>query len=590
MKYKTILCITIIMVITAACARGKRDAAAVPSADVSVEVGQVEGKPYDVFQQDAVVCFSQWGYYTCIDKDGERVWSFKGNDDPRLSIEVQALSDGNFVGYSESGGKRILIFNKASELIYDYDRDDIFSRTKYRHNTIHHDIIEITEGPWRGAIALLTNAVERITFQPLEEEVAADNPAYLNYPYRDITAPVEQGFLAPGIIVFDYRNGTVLWDWSMHGEPGDNLSFSRKLPYTRAGLKPPPPHEQDFDWIHANAIVHGIHKGRQYFLISSRMQSLITKIDIKSEIVEWNLGYHGDFELMENLNYPERGAASDNTWFFNQHAPEIISYTDDRLRLFLYDNGGDLENEWRGYSRLVEVEVDESFGKADIVFQYGSNKRDNSDRFYGYCCGDADLLPGGRHLLITTNYYEVTKSGTKAWIGILSYPEGELLWRASSTVGIYRADYYPSIYNTTWKQTGDYSIPQPPVLPDEEFLDQDAAQSSASFGSEIEITNFGYYLNPFNELAVIAKIEAMNGSATYVEYGTTTELGEATPPTSLNSSGEAEVLVLGLLPGTKYYLRPAVADSEGFIVYGDLETVTTGTPFAEWPEIKIREF
>jgi Arylsulfotransferase (ASST) len=424
-------------------------------------------KLWPEFTPEEVICFSQYSSdpqrYTlqiCVNRKGTPVWYFESPDNYWLTM-MRAISDGNFVSLTK---KNIVIFDAASEILYEYNIDHFIEQTGMNIERMHHDLIEITEGRWAGALAFLISTREGVLFSPLEDVVDTTSRDFLNYPYAMIDSPVMETIGAEGIVVFEPKTGEVLWHWSMHGQPGDNLPFSPEmLPYTRRGLGKSVVWDNKMDWAHANALLHGIDADGEFFWVSLRHQDWLIKIDVESGgDILWRFGYQGDFSLVSNIESASPLPLGDDKWMFHQHAPEWISHGDGRYDFVMFDNGNVRCNETgppydkNRFSRVVRYRLDENTMTADIDFDYGSKETDNERHFYSDAVGDADMMPGADSVLFVKGWPDINEGGN-IFISEITVPEGEEIWRlekATQTEGsnliIYRANYFPSIYDTTW--------------------------------------------------------------------------------------------------------------------------------------------
>jgi Arylsulfotransferase (ASST) len=395
-------------------------------------------------------CRDRSSLLMCVNRAGVPVWYYQHPDNAKMQM-FRALSDGTLVGISPQGNE-IFFFTVDGETTAQYDIDWFDGKTEYEHSTIHHDIIEITEGTWQGAVAFLTSSVEQVDYPVFDSPVDPSSNEFLNLPY-DLTDPESQLIDADGIIVFDRASETVLWDWSAHGEPGDNASCDPvKLPYTRRGLETMPSMTGALDWLHANALLHGVDNGGQFFWISLRHQDWIVKLYVDAGDIEWRFGYLGDFELVDDVDAQSPVIANPLLWMYHQHAPEWITREDGSYNFLAYDNGNVRATEsgelytGEAYSRVVGFKLDEYSMLAEVGFSYGDSEASSNDYFFSEALGDADMMPGGESLMF------VKGRGTP-WIAEISYPGGELLWELSfQTSGdIYRVNYFPDLNTLTWR-------------------------------------------------------------------------------------------------------------------------------------------
>lgn len=388
----------------------------VPQGDAG-EVICTNGRRHGVDDPDGVPL------YYCFDRDGSPVWSLEHPDEDSL-LAVRATSDGGFAATSDSSSL-LALFDDRCARTAEYTPLWFEELTRFLHLWIDmHEVIELEEGPWAGALAFLTGVGDTV----------AEDTFLLGY----------------GVIVFDPRTEQVLWDWTSHGELGDGVPIDPKLDYGRLS----PLEEDGGDWLHANGLAHGLDPdGGQFFWMSLRHQDWIIKIDVETDEVVWRLGAEGDFELVADLDETPMQVLSPELWMYHQHSPEIVSREGDRTQFLVFDNGNarrGADGEWdldaSLYSRVAGFEVDEARMRAAPIFALGSPDPDDPGHFYTGGRGDADLLPGGDRLQYVVGWLDTP------YIAEVSYPEGEPIWWASMSDGneLYRVNYFPSLYETTW--------------------------------------------------------------------------------------------------------------------------------------------
>jgi Arylsulfotransferase (ASST) len=361
--------------------------------------------------------------YYCVDRQGSPRYELRHPDGEQIR-HVQVLSDGNLMaaGYSD---EFVAIFDPAGRLLVEYDHFSFLGLTRFLHQWLdQHDAIEIIEGPWKGAIAFMTVALESV-----EGEDQAGN----------------------GVLVVQPYSGEVLWDWSIHGELGDGVPIDPSLPYDRYGLL----HHSGVEWLHANTLLHGVDEaGDQFFWMSLRAQDWIIKVDVETDAIEWRLGFEGDFDLVDDLDAASPTPLGPNKWMFQQHAPEWTARDGSRTRFLVFDNGNarplPLPDGAERYSRVVEFEIDEDTRRAAITFDHGSPDPLHPDHFASEAYGDADLLPGGETLLFDAGLHNPERS---AFLAEISYPGGVERWRYDCPDGpsLFLLEFFPSLYEMTWR-------------------------------------------------------------------------------------------------------------------------------------------
>jgi hypothetical protein len=347
---------------------------------------------------------------TCFDRQGRPFWSLTAPGESLFMM--RALSDGDFAATSISSSV-VMLFDRAGKLLGDINALDLEGQTRFVHNLVDpHALIELQEGPWAGALGLLTNTREHM-----------DDGG-------EVTAS--------GLVVYDRASGEVLYDWSLLGEDDGVLSEQQEA-LLGACLA-------ENNCLHANDLLHGVDPdGRQHFSLNLNGSSLLIRVDVDSDAVAWHLGPGGDFELVEDLDAADPQPLGDEAWMYNPHGYEVQHREGSRTRMLLFDNGNDRPGEAADHSRVLEIEIDEATMQAAPVFTYGSENPDDPDWFFAGMTGDADMLPGRDSLMFI-------KGDNEVFIADVSYPEGQERWRLSCPAwqGGYRLAHYPSLYETTW--------------------------------------------------------------------------------------------------------------------------------------------
>ncbi|MBX2798620.1 MAG: aryl-sulfate sulfotransferase [Myxococcales bacterium] len=328
--------------------------------------------------------------YACTDRQGRPTLYVPLPDN---TMFVRPLSDGTLLAHPD-GSSELVQFDVAGRIGKRLRLDELSGALTYRHEGLdEHEVIELTEGPWAGAWAVLT------------------------WTYED-------DIKGAGIVVFDPDAERVLWDWSSHGAPDDGQSVDPLLlPYDRFGVI-----DHDEDWLHANALLHTVDGEGDLFWMSLRHQDWLLEIRAPSGAVTGRLGLGGDYTLVDR---------PDADWFFHQHAPEWRWIDDQRLSVLLFDNGNGRPGPGDPRSRVLELEVDRTARTATVVFEHG-------DGFFSPAAGDADRLPDDGSVLFTHSVgpsfaAEVTRQGQVRWTQRY-FDEGE----------VYRSEFFPTLYDRTW--------------------------------------------------------------------------------------------------------------------------------------------
>jgi hypothetical protein len=352
----------------------------------------------------------------CMDRQGRPRWILHHPTGAQIST-FRALRNGNFAGVS---AQDVSYFDPSGARINSFSIP-MATNTRFVHQALDpREVIEITEGPWDGYLVILTVTDDTLTDGTVVK--------------------------AHGLIVYDPETNRVDWDWLAHGELGDNQTIDPEmLDYKRVGLA------VNFeDWDHDNAILHGVEEnGDQFFWLSMRHQDWIVKLNCQTDKIEWRFGRDGDFQL-EDANgnpYP------DDTWYqYQQHAPEWQSHGDGKYDFLVFDNGesrmtADGIYEGPKYSRVLEFQLDENTMTAKKVWDYGSPDLDDPAHFYSVDHGTTIMLPGSDAVMF------LRQGDDGPFLQEVSYPAGEILWRATYKDGdqqVYRSDWFPSLYDTTW--------------------------------------------------------------------------------------------------------------------------------------------
>jgi hypothetical protein len=203
------------------------------------------------------------------------------------------------------------------------------------------------------------------------------------------------------------------------------------------------------DWLHANALTHGVDAdGTDFFWMSMRHQDWVMRIDAPSGEIRWRFGYEGDFRLVDDLDAAAPVDLPAQDYMFHQHAPELRRLPDGRIEMLLLDNGNERADGRGGlldgaaYSRAALFTLDESTLQAELTWAYGDPS--GPSRWFSAAAGDADRMPDGEHVLFV-------RSVGDAFIREVG-PDGSVRWnQAVPEEGeLYRAEFFPSLYETTW--------------------------------------------------------------------------------------------------------------------------------------------
>lgn len=374
--------------------------------------------PDEVICTQSVTSLGEYLYF-CTNHDGEPVHMMRsrGNDS---MMSMRPLSSGGWASTSFTRSQ-VLLFDELGAQTTSLAPAWFSSKTRFSHEFIDsHEMIELRHGAWAGALAFLTASVEW----------------FADGSYK----------LGNGVVVWDPATGEVLYDYSFHGALGDGEAMDPAVPYSSAGRG-----DYAEDWNHANTLLHGADAdGREYLLVSLKSQDWIVKLYPDTDELAWRLGPLGDFTLVDDLDAATPQRLGNLDWFYHQHGAVFVDAGDARLRLLMFDNGYPRHDgrQYRydlGYSRLLQVEVDEDARRADLDWAYGSDDTSDPSWFFSSTCGNTILLRGEDRVM--------AMDGEAATIFEVSYPEGEERWRMSCDRRewcTYRVAWFPSIYERTW--------------------------------------------------------------------------------------------------------------------------------------------
>jgi hypothetical protein len=376
--------------------------------------------PESEYSVDEVVCSnSRYGsshVYSCWDRWGQPVFALQNDADDSL-FSMSPLPEGGWASTS---------YNHSSLQYFDEfgaqtERFTIgwFRNTRFQHDWVDvHETTPIVEGPWAGAVVFATASYE--TF---------DDGSYK---------------LGNGLIVYDRASDEVLYDFSLHGELGDQVSISPVMPYDRTGWG-----DYTEDWNHLNSILHGFDEaGQEYFLLSLKAQNWVLKLHPDTDEVVWRLGAGGEFTLVDDLEAAEPVALDVLEWQSHQHG--MFDLGERGNRLLMFDNGYPREDEngsrWDlVYSRVVEYTLDPDTMRAELSFEWGPTDSADSDWFFSSSRSNAELLPGEERLIFL--------SGEQMRMREVAYPDGGERWQLDCPYddeGMYRVHWFPDLYQTDW--------------------------------------------------------------------------------------------------------------------------------------------
>lgn len=334
--------------------------------------------------------------YLCVDQQGTAQAYVALVAAPMF---VRPLADGDWLVHPREPGP-LLHIDRLGRIQRAWRLEDLRG-LRFVHDTFDgHDVVEVTEGPWAGAWAVLT----------LTED---------------------EGLEGVGIVVFDPADGTVRWDWSSHGALGDGRSIDpERLSYDRISTDPDFPEE----WHHANALVHGRHDDVDHFWVSLRHQDWVIRVDTDTDAVGVRVGHEGDVTLLDGEG-GEPARASE--WMYHQHAPQWAQRSDGTLEMLVVDNGNNRPVS-RPYSRLARFVFTADLETGWVDWAYGGPPP-SEEYFLLETAGDIDGAgPEGVRYTHHDDDGWVTQVGWEADI--------QWEWRLPGRGELYRTEAYTSIY------------------------------------------------------------------------------------------------------------------------------------------------
>jgi len=159
---------------------------------------------------------------------------------------------------------------------------------------------------------------------------------------------------------------------------------------------------------HVNSIE--VYPERGTVCVHAKYIGLALEIDRATGEIQWIFGEDGDFSA---------DPYADEPFFEDAHGLKCLGED----RVLLYDNG----SPGRGWSRLVEYQLDREAMSSEIVWQYPEQRE--QDPFFSFGWGDADRLDNGNTLctygeqspnlgdsdLSLTRIFEVEPGGERVW-------------------------------------------------------------------------------------------------------------------------------------------------------------------------------
>jgi arylsulfate sulfotransferase len=171
------------------------------------------------------------------------------------------------------------------------------------------------------------------------------------------------------------------------------------------------------DWAHCNSVVYDAESDA--YMVSSRHQDAIVKVDRETESVVWILGNHENWEPQwQGLLLTPEG---DLEWPYQQHAIDQVAGG-----VGFFDNGcyrvpAYMTPETPKYSRAVRYAIDEDRMTVTQAWSYGAPS--GPEFFYSEIMSDADWQPSTGNVLITSGKLETDSSPSRSYIEILEVDE-----------------------------------------------------------------------------------------------------------------------------------------------------------------------
>ena len=334
---------------------------------------------------------NDFGAIVIVDAQGEVVWYYVADHD---ILDARLLASGNVL--YQSGRERGVEIDMLGNVVAQWHATGTPEEMPegsvgVETETFHHELLEMPSGH------LLT--------------VSTEVRDYEEYPSStfDPEAPTQVASVVGDVIVEFSRDGRVQRELKLldildpfRTGTGTGLGggFWQELYGERV-------EGTLIDWAHVNAVF--FDPATSAFIVSSRVQDAVVKIDAESGELVWILGQHDRWSgaWSEYLLSPQ----GELEWQNHQHAPMVTP----QGTVLMFDNGTNRDGPAEEgapasekYSRAVEYEIDEEVMEVRQVWEY----RGGADEpFYSFFVSDADWLPVTENVLITAGGLIADTSG-----------------------------------------------------------------------------------------------------------------------------------------------------------------------------------
>ena len=351
------------------------------------------------------------GYLLAFDELGEVVWYFTGPT-VQQPADIRRLQNGNllFLGFEENG-----VDSMAVEI--DMLGREVARWTRGQTGIIgmHGDLFEMPSGD------LLTMGLE-----------LRQIGGYANDAVYDVVGEIITEFSRDGAVTREIKLLDVLDPYRIPSQDFHNGFYNGVF------------NQMTKDWAHVNAVIYDATDDS--YVVSSRHQDIVFKIDRESAALVWVIGRpHSSSEVDDSWPFLEM--VGEGTFPNHQHSPQMLA----NGNVMIFDNN----NKGRR-SRAVEYALDLDAMTVEQVWEY--TDPDYDPEIFSIFIGDADVQANGNVLidfgatllepatLDTRGAYahivEVDReTGDKVFELDIRGEEGDDKQRL-----VYRADRQPSLY------------------------------------------------------------------------------------------------------------------------------------------------